>query len=165
MEAFLVSDNRIFNGPLGRLLRSFVRTAHSAHLLRSAPQRSAALPSLYLLIHFAHTLVRQLKFMNMCSRYDRVSREETRFLFSLETRPMCCLVSLTCFLTQRSTRQIRFEILTTFSLLKAWVQILAQCVRKYAKRRQVVIISQPFMLFIVQDPLFKGISRHSNFQI
>ena len=28
--AFLVRDNRIFNGPLGRSLRSFARTAYSA---------------------------------------------------------------------------------------------------------------------------------------
>ena len=30
-------DNRVLNGPLGRSLRSFARTAHSAHWLRSAP--------------------------------------------------------------------------------------------------------------------------------
>ena len=34
-RAFLVRDNRVFNGPLGRSLRSFARTAHSAHSLRS----------------------------------------------------------------------------------------------------------------------------------
>ena len=37
--AFLVRDNRILNGPLGRSLRSFAGTAHSAHSLRSAPLR------------------------------------------------------------------------------------------------------------------------------
>ena len=31
--AFLVRDNRVLNGPLGLSLRSFVRTAHSAHSL------------------------------------------------------------------------------------------------------------------------------------
>ena len=35
--AFLVKDDRVLKGPLGRLLRLFTRTAHSAHLLRSAP--------------------------------------------------------------------------------------------------------------------------------
>ena len=43
-EAFLVRDNRVFNGPLGRSLRLFARTAHSAHSahsLRSAPLRYA----------------------------------------------------------------------------------------------------------------------------
>ena len=35
--AFLVTDNRVFNGPLGRSLPSFARTTHSAHSLRSTP--------------------------------------------------------------------------------------------------------------------------------
>ena len=30
-------DNRVLKGPLGRSLRSFARTAHSAHSLRSTP--------------------------------------------------------------------------------------------------------------------------------
>ena len=34
-------DNRVLKGPLGRSLRLFARTAHSAHLLRSAPLRCA----------------------------------------------------------------------------------------------------------------------------
>ena len=34
--AFLVIDNRVSNGPLGRLQSSFTRTAHSAHWLRYA---------------------------------------------------------------------------------------------------------------------------------
>ena len=38
--AVLVTDNRVLNGPLGRSLRSFVRTAHS---LRSAALRFAPL--------------------------------------------------------------------------------------------------------------------------
>ena len=36
---FLVTDKRVFNGPLGRSLRSFARTAQSAHSLRSATLR------------------------------------------------------------------------------------------------------------------------------
>ena len=39
--AFLVTDNRVLNRPLGLSLRSFARTAHSAYSLRSAPLRSA----------------------------------------------------------------------------------------------------------------------------
>ena len=33
LRAFLVTDNRVFNGPLSRSLCPFSRTAHSAHLL------------------------------------------------------------------------------------------------------------------------------------
>ena len=39
------------------------------------------------LIHFIHSLVGQLKFLNICSHCYRVSREQTRFWRSLETRP------------------------------------------------------------------------------
>ena len=45
--AFLVRDNRVFNGPLGRSLCSFACTALSAHLLCSAPLRYTC---------FAHSL-------------------------------------------------------------------------------------------------------------
>ena len=38
---FLVTDNRVSNGPLGCSLRLFTRTAHSARLLRSATLRYA----------------------------------------------------------------------------------------------------------------------------
>ena len=42
--AFLVKDDRVLKGPLGRSLRSFARTAHSihglAHSLRSLPRRT-----------------------------------------------------------------------------------------------------------------------------
>ena len=38
---FLVRDDCVLNGPLGRSLRLFARTAHSAHSLRSAPLRYA----------------------------------------------------------------------------------------------------------------------------
>ena len=70
--AFLVTGNCVFNGPLGRSLLSFARTTHSAHSLCSAPLRSASLRSLCSLApftgsltHFAHSLVRQLKFLNI----------------------------------------------------------------------------------------------------
>ena len=53
-------------------------------------------PFMGLLNHFAHSLVGQLKFLNMCSRYKRVSQEQTRFSSSLETRPES---SLFAFLT------------------------------------------------------------------
>ena len=77
---FLVRDNRVLNGPLGRSLRSFARTAHSAYSLRSTLFTGS-------LTHFAHSLVGQLKFLNMCSHCYRVSREQTRFWRSLESRP------------------------------------------------------------------------------
>ena len=41
--AFLVKDDRVLKGPLGRSLCSFVRTAHSAHSFRSASLRFATL--------------------------------------------------------------------------------------------------------------------------
>ena len=58
-------NNRVLKGPLGRSLRSFARTAHSAHSLRSAPLRYAR--SVHGLAHFAHSLVGRLKIMNLCS--------------------------------------------------------------------------------------------------
>ena len=89
---FLVKDDRVLKGPLGRSLRSLARTAHSAHSLHSALLRyicfvrslHARACSLTLLTF----LVGQLKFLNMCSHCYRVSREQTRFWRSLETRPM-----------------------------------------------------------------------------
>ena len=45
------------------------------------------------LTHFAHSLVGQLKFLNMCSRCYRVSQEQTRFWRSLETRPLSLFIS------------------------------------------------------------------------
>ena len=41
------------------------------------------------LTHFAHNLVGQLKFLNMCSHCYHVSQKQTRFWRSLETRPEC----------------------------------------------------------------------------
>ena len=83
-RAFLVGDNRILNlnRPLGRSLRSFARTAHSAslRLLRSLTLFTG------LLTHFAHSLMGEL---NMCSRCKRVQWAQTRFWSSLETRPTC----------------------------------------------------------------------------
>ena len=70
-RAFLVTDHRVFNGPFGRSLCLFARSL--------APQRSASLRSLApfmgLLTHFAHSLVGQLKFFNMCSHCNWVSKE------------------------------------------------------------------------------------------
>ena len=81
-----------------RSLATFVRSHRSLRSL--APQRSASLRSLRSLApftgsltHFAHSLVGQLKFLNMCSRCDRVSQVQTRFSSSLETRPMFCWLS------------------------------------------------------------------------
>ena len=85
-------DNRVLKGPLGRSLRSF---AHTAHSLCSTPLHSTSLRSLCslapfmgLLTHFAHSLVGQLKFMNMCSCRKRVQWEQTQFLSSLETHSL-----------------------------------------------------------------------------
>ena len=79
-----------------RSLATFVRSHRSLRSL--APQRSASLRSLRSLAlftgsltHFAHSLVGQLKFLNMCSHCYRVSREQTRFWRSLETRPSCMI--------------------------------------------------------------------------
>merc|ERR1712074_411491 len=78
-----------------RATRSLVTFVRSHRSLRSlAPQRSASLcllcsltPFTGSLTHFAHSLVGRLKFLNMCSCCYRVSREQTRFWRSLETRP------------------------------------------------------------------------------
>ena len=70
----------------------FVRSHRLLHSI--TPQHSALLHSLCLLAtfmgsltHFAHSLVGQLKILNMCSHCERVSQEQTRFSSSLETRP------------------------------------------------------------------------------
>ena len=52
-------------------------------LTRSASLRAPFTGSL---THFAHFLVGELKFLNMCSRCYRLSRVQTRFSSSLETR-------------------------------------------------------------------------------
>ena len=65
-EPVSTRDNGVLKGPLGRLLRSFARTAHSAHLLRSA-LLCLLTPFTGSLTHSTHSLVGQLKFMNMCS--------------------------------------------------------------------------------------------------
>ena len=57
-------------------------------LTRSAAFRFATLALLAHSVHgLAHSLVRWLKFMRMCSHCKRVSQEQTRFWRSLETRP------------------------------------------------------------------------------
>ena len=56
MRAFLVRDNRVLNGLLGRSLRSFARTAHSTHSLRSALLRLARFATLALLARSVHRL-------------------------------------------------------------------------------------------------------------
>ena len=104
--AFLFRDNQS--------LATFVRSHHSLHSLHSpALQRSALLCSLCYtrfacplcfarfacllcllalfmgsLTDFAHSLVGQLKILNTCLHCKRVQREQTRFLSSLETRPI-----------------------------------------------------------------------------
>ena len=81
---FLVTDNRTSNGPLGRSPHLFARSAHS---LCKPPLIRLLAPFTGSLTHFAHSLVGQLKFLNMCSRCYRVSRVQTCYLSSLETRP------------------------------------------------------------------------------
>ena len=75
-----------------RSLATFIRSHRSLRSL--ALQRSVSLRwfrSLALftgsLTHFALSLVGRLKFLNMCSHCYRVSKKETRFWRSLETRP------------------------------------------------------------------------------
>ena len=58
--AFLVKDDRVLKGPLGRSLCSITRTSHSAHSPRSALLRLLA-SFTGSLTHFAHSLVGQLK--------------------------------------------------------------------------------------------------------
>ena len=97
----LVSDNCVFK-PATRSLATFVRSlAPLTPLTRYTALRFAVLRSLCLLApftgsltHFAHSLVGQLKFLNMCSRCKRVSKEQTRFWRSLETRPLFATVYL-----------------------------------------------------------------------
>ena len=77
-----------------RSLAMFVRSHRSLRSL--APQRYATLcyarfacllaPFMGSLTHFGHSLVGQLKFVNMCSRWKRVSWEQSRFLSSVEKR-------------------------------------------------------------------------------
>ena len=75
--AFLVTDNRVFNGPLSCLLPSFARTAHSAHL-----QRYACFACLH--SHFAHSLVGQLN-LYMFTLYLRFTGTNAFFIFTGNT--------------------------------------------------------------------------------
>ena len=70
-------DYRVFNGPLGRSLRSFVRSfvnplTHCSALLRS-------------LTHLPQGMVKMHEYA--CSLCKRVLWEQLRLLLSLETRP------------------------------------------------------------------------------
>ena len=68
-EAYLVSDNRIFNGPLCRSLCLFAHTAHSAHLLCFA--------TLALLTRYVHRLAHSLRSL------PRGTFEIHKYLFTL----------------------------------------------------------------------------------
>ena len=96
--ALLVRDNRVFNGPLGRSLLSFARTAHS---LCIAPLISASFMGS--LTHFAHSLVRQFKFMNTCSRCQYVWQGETRFWSSVQTPKVALELGFANQLTTQNT--------------------------------------------------------------
>ena len=58
-----------------------------ARYVRSLAPLTPLAPFTGSLTHFAHSLMGQLKFLNMCSRCYRISREQTRFWRLLETRP------------------------------------------------------------------------------
>ena len=68
------------------LIRSAVHRFATLACLLACLLRSLA-PFTGSLTHFAHSLMGQLKFLNMCSHCKRVSQEQTRFWSSLETRP------------------------------------------------------------------------------
>ena len=104
-----------------RLLATFVRSHRSL-----TPQRSASLRSLRSLApftgsltHFAHSLVGQLKFMNMCSCWNRVQREQSRFLSSLETRPyfesatVCASGLIHAFISHSSRLLLLFSLFSS----------------------------------------------------
>ena len=80
MGTFLVTDNRVLNGPLGRSLRSFARTAHSAHSLRSALLRYAHLATLTSLARSVHGLAHSLRSL------PRGTVEILKYVFTLLLR-------------------------------------------------------------------------------
>ena len=88
MGVFLVSENCISRGPLGRSLRFFACTTHSL-----TPQRSPSLCSLApftgSLTCFAHSLVGELEFFDMRSCCKCVQWKQSSLLLSLETRSKC----------------------------------------------------------------------------
>ena len=107
---FLVTDNRVFNKPLGRSLRPFARTAHSARLLHSALLRCtrfAALASLHSLrcTCFACSLrSRACSFTSLTTSWDSWNswicvhtfiafHGNTLCWRSLEKRPKLCIKS------------------------------------------------------------------------
>merc|ERR1712168_1620344 len=91
MGLFLVVTIAFLKGhSVARYVRSL---APLTSLTRSAALRFATLASLARFVHeLAHSLhslpCGRLKFMNLCSRRNHVSREQSRFLSLLETHPM-----------------------------------------------------------------------------
>ena len=69
------------------LIRSAVHRFATLACLLACLLRSLA-PFTGSLTHFAHSLMGQLKFLNMCSHCKRVSQEQTHFWSSLEIRHM-----------------------------------------------------------------------------
>ena len=75
--AFLVRDNCVFKGSIGRSLRLFTHTTYSAHSLRSTRLCYARARSPPLLVTFTGSL----------THFAHYQWEQTRFSSSLETRP------------------------------------------------------------------------------
>ena len=81
--AFLVKNTIAFL--TGHSVARYVHSLAPLTLLtRAAALRSLA-PFTGSLTHFAHSLVGQLKILNMCSRCKRVSQEQTFFIFTRNT--------------------------------------------------------------------------------
>ena len=94
-RAFLVTDNRVLNRPLGPYyVRSLTLLTHCS----LAPQRFSLLrllaPFTGSLTHIVHSLVAHLKFFDMWSCCKRVSQEQTCFSSSLETHPFSIIQRL-----------------------------------------------------------------------
>ena len=80
--AFLNADNGVFNGPLGRSLRSGAHTAHFSHLLHSTNLYYARFAMLALLACSTHKLT-----YSLCSLLH-VTIELHEYVFTLWTRSM-----------------------------------------------------------------------------
>ena len=118
----------------GHLVACYIRLLALLTLLT----HSALLCSLHLLApfkgsltHFAHSLNGQLQFFNMYSRCKRVSREQTRFSSSLETRPQSgedapTFVSWTSGAVFRRSKNASSSIKSQFEDVVYWVQIVIQ---------------------------------------
>ena len=78
MGVFLVTGNCVYNGPLGRSLSLL-----SLLTLLTCSSALSSLQSFALftgsLTHFAHSLMGQLKFLNMCSCWKCVQQERSHF--------------------------------------------------------------------------------------